>query len=393
MQLKATIVGIALILGDSVLVLGQVNLPEGFEIVEFGVSEEITGTPSINNCGQIVYRKDRNERSVIYLYDNGAIRTIAESRPELMVGLNDINDAGTIVWWRGVNNQPDTYEIVMLKDGKLSRIGRGAGPSINNNDLVSVHLFRKFTCQPIRDILLYDGKQRTRITRNQFNEQSSDLNDDGWIVWGRSDSCVNPWVGWILLYRDGRETILPSDSSQPAVPSINNAGQVVWDAGNLGIEMWDKGRTIRLIENGHTPRINNLGDVYFLRFHEENNRSYDAWLYRVSTGEPTFHRLTDEDKSHTVGDINDWAEVAWRWMKLPREGDFSGGVRFLRRIRTGDTDLDGDIDLTDHAVLVECMTGPGRVDRLCDCRFLDVDHDGDVDLGDFARFQNGFTGE
>jgi len=385
------IVGVIGLLGGSAP--GQVNLPEGFEIVEFGVSEEITGTPSINNCGQIVYRKDRNERSVIYLYDNGAIRTIAESRPELMVGLNDINDAGTIVWWRGVNNQPDTYEIVMLKDGKLSRVGRGAGPSINNNDLVSVDLFRKFTCQPIRDILLYDGKQRTRITRNRFNEQSSDLNDDGWIVWARSDSCVNPWVGWIPLYRDGRVILLPSGSTQPVIPSINNVPQVVWYAGKLGIEMWEAGETIRLIDSGDAPAINNLGDVYFTRFHEENNRSYDAWLYRVSTGEPAFHRLTDEGEWDTDGDINDYGEAVWRWMRLPRQGDFSGGVRFLRRIRTGDFEVDGDVDLIDYSAFAACMTGPGNVDRLCDCRFLDIDHDGDVDLTDFARFQNGFTGE
>ena len=65
----------------------------------------------------------------------------------------------------------------------------------------------------------------------------------------------------------------------------------------------------------------------------------------------------------------------------------------MRRVRTGDSEVDEDVDLSDYATFAVCMTGPGRVDRLCDCRFLDIDHDGDVDLGDFALFQNAFSGE
>ncbi len=34
---------------------GQVNLPEGFEIVEFAESDYFTNGPSMNNCGQIMF--------------------------------------------------------------------------------------------------------------------------------------------------------------------------------------------------------------------------------------------------------------------------------------------------------------------------------------------------
>ena len=75
------------------------------------------------------------------------------------------------------------------------------------------------------------------------------------------------------------------------------------------------------------------------------------------------------------------------------------GVRYIRRIRTGDSGeggfglgFDGDIDLRDFSVSQRCLTGPGDFDRLCDCRFLDIDHDRDVDLDDLTLFTTAMTG-
>ena len=34
---------------------GQVNLPEGFEIVEIGTTDHFAGFPAINDCGQLVF--------------------------------------------------------------------------------------------------------------------------------------------------------------------------------------------------------------------------------------------------------------------------------------------------------------------------------------------------
>jgi hypothetical protein len=54
-------------------------------------------------------------------------------------------------------------------------------------------------------------------------------------------------------------------------------------------------------------------------------------------------------------------------------------------------DEDGDIDLSDHASFLACMTGVGgQVGLGCGC--ADYNGDGDADLADWTRFQLAFTG-
>jgi len=386
------IVGVALVLAGSAL--AQVNLPEGFEIVEFAVNDKMTRSPAINNCGEIVYVKDNKQDSRVFLYDNGKITRLTDDDQGRLVSHPDINDDGTIVWGRGYFNQMKTFRIIMLRNGEQTVVGTGNGPSINSSGHMAWELFRRFTCHPEVDIVFFDGESAIELTDNRFNDQSAQINNDDWITWGESDGCVLPWVGDVRLYVDGEIYVLPSGSTQSQGPTINNLDQTAWSAGLpiRGIEFWKNGETVVLIDNGSNPRLNNLGDTYFLRFHPENNNSWDSWLYWVSKGGPAIHRLTDDNVWNADGDINDWVEMAWRWAEDPPHVNWRGGIRFLRRFRTGDAEFDGDIDLIDYAAFAECMTGPGRVDRLCDCRFLDIDHDGDVDLGDFALFQNGFMG-
>ena len=57
----------------------------------------------------------------------------------------------------------------------------------------------------------------------------------------------------------------------------------------------------------------------------------------------------------------------------------------------GDSDHDGDVDLSDYAAFAACLTGPGG-GLLLDCDVFDFDEDNDVDVGDFAVFQRSFTG-
>jgi len=381
------IVGVALVLAGSAA--GQVNLPEGFEIVEFAVSDKYTFWPAINNCGEIVYVKDTHEHSRVFLYDNGKITRLTDYDKGRLVLGGDINDEGTIVWGRGVFGQLKTFRVVMLRNGEQAVVGKGYSPSINSLGHMAWKRFRKETCHPEMDTMFFDGQSVRSITHDRFSNQGHKINDRDQIVWTRYDACVFPWVGEIRLYRSGLTVTLPSSDPQDCAPAINNLIQVAW-SNNLGIELWEDGNTKLLTDWGGGPELNNLGDIFFFRWHDEL-RSDDAWLYRVSDGNPTFHRLTEDSVDDTVGDINDWGEPAWRWFENPRQGNWGGGVRFLRRIRTGDAEFDGDVDLVDYATFADCITGPRRVDRLCDCRFLDIDHDGDVDLGDFALFQNGFT--
>jgi len=372
-------------------VVGQVNLPEGFEVVEFLVSDAYAGTPRINNCGEIVVRKDRGEKANIFLYDNGGIRTVAKARGEFTVALPDINDAGTIVWLRVVYGVPGSGRIVVLQDGRESVLGHRAGKGrINNLGHVAWQRHRRSNgCHYLKSIMLYDGKSSRRIFRSRWTDQAAELNDQNQITWMHSDFCQNPWIGDIRLYSDGEIIVLPSAHLQVAGPTINNVPQVAWDAAGA-IEIWQNGGTKKLVEaHASVPSLNNLGDMYFAWW-DLDRALWQPWLYRVSAGEPVFHRLADDDLWVGYGHINDWAEAVWRF----DDGiSNAGGIKYLRRIHTGDVEFDGDVDLIDFGAFAACMTGPGRVDRLCDCRFLDIDHDGDVDLGDFALFQNGFTGK
>ncbi len=57
----------------------------------------------------------------------------------------------------------------------------------------------------------------------------------------------------------------------------------------------------------------------------------------------------------------------------------------------GDVDRDGDTDLTDYALLADCLGGPG-VALLPGCENTDLDGDGDADMDDFLLLDSGFTG-
>ena len=118
-------------------------------------------------------------------------------------------------------------------------------------------------------------------------------------------------------------------------------------------------------------------------------------MLKVVGGERITYRLTEDPISEYRCNMNDWGELVWNATNYDT-GDYR--LRFLRRIRTGDSEFDGDIDHDDLARLVDCMTGPmwvertdpGPEDSLCECRFLDINHDGSVDLRDYARFQENF---
>ncbi|MCH9058321.1 MAG: hypothetical protein IIB55_06820 [Planctomycetes bacterium] len=104
--------------------------------------------------------------------------------------------------------------------------------------------------------------------------------------------------------------------------------------------------------------------------------------------------MTDDPWHNAAWAINDYKEVLIAGLEFGQNLQ----VRLLRRIRTGDSEFDGDIDIDDLAKLVDCMTGPMWVERvnpgpeesLCECRFLDINHDGSVDLRDYALFQENY---
>jgi len=370
--------------------LGQVNLPEGFEIVEFAFSEKQSSSPGLNDCGQIVYHKGgaTHPETEIFLYDNGRITQL--TRNNVSDAFPDINDAGTIVWLQDDDGMAGT--IMVLRDGEITELGRGSSTEINNREHVAWSHFWGKTCRAESDIYLYKRRRPRLIYSDGFSNQGARINDHDQIVWTWKDSCAVPYISDILLYSDGRVIKVSNQGRQNVDPHINNPGVVGWMLDHE-IYLWENGETRKVITGRPCgwPSLNDHGDIFFWRWYDER-KTFDVWLYRVSRGDPTFHRLTDDPQEDGLGNINNLGEAAWWWAIDLKKGP-DGGIRFVRRVRTGDSEFDGDIDLVDYGWLADCMTGPGRVDRLCDCRFLDIDHDGDVDLADFARFQNAFTGD
>jgi hypothetical protein len=62
----------------------------------------------------------------------------------------------------------------------------------------------------------------------------------------------------------------------------------------------------------------------------------------------------------------------------------------LRVAALEDLDGDGDVDLADHATMVDCVSGPG-VPPGAECGDADIDLDDDVDLRDLASCQAAYT--
>lgn len=374
----------------------QAEIPDGFEIVQIAQAEYFVGFPSINNCGEIAFdikmSADPLDRDVFFYDNRELVRITDNKRRDNAVKINDV---GTMTWERSGRTGPDQYIIVKGRnqpESVLDEHHRGlSGIAINNRGHIVWNRFRFRECPLETELMLWDGEQIRHITpRDNRNDQSPDMNELGWITWGSSDECANPWTGEIHLYRDGGIEVLWNDTRQPQVPAINNLGQVVWKR-TPGLMIWQGGTSTLLSSDAGDgkPALNNLGDIYFWRWHDDIGRA-QPWLYLVSNGEPRFYRLADDQtRSHGVGDINDWGEVGW----AASLHGLNGALFLMRRLRNGDSEFDGDIDLDDYRRFADCMSGPLPPDRLCNCRFLDLDSDGDVDLHDVASFQRNFEGQ
>jgi len=366
------------------VVLAQV--PQGFEIVEIVPSPYYRGSPAVNDCGEIIYSQNAAAQGSqeVFRYDNGAVVQLSDGTGHNV--FPHINDAGLTIW----TTDYDSYngEIVVYDGMSTMFIGTGGGARLSNLRHAAWDFIIAETCAFEADILFWKGALKQQISDNPLSNQWCRINNQDGIVWTKGDFCSSPWTSEILLWSAGIIQKLPSVSLNPQLPTINNLGQVAWGSQN-GIELWEDGVSTLLTSWGRNPDLNDQGDIYFLRWHQISSVCcWQSWLYRPDNG-GEFLRLIDDQFWNTDGENNNWGEVVWRWQYTPYADD--GGLRFMRRLRTGEADFDGDIDLEDAAVLHDCLTGPGDFDRLCDCRFLDLDHDRDVDLADFARFQRAYA--
>jgi len=268
------------------------------------------------------------------------------------------------------------------------------------NDLghIAFYRFGDPSCDgPEMDIFMYDGETITQITQTDGDaHQVVRINNSDQIAWLRYDFCQSPWRSDTMAYIDEDVVEITTDRLETQSARINNEGLIAWDTyvddGECGhiIEFWEGGEIRRLPGCARNPDINDRGDMGFTRLLPGGRVT--SVYYQSEQAE---YQLTYPDANTGVQDINNWGEIA-----VSLNFGFPHTDRaILRRIRTGDSEFDGDIDHDDLAKLVDCMTGPMWVERtdpgpeetLCDCRFLDISHDGSVDLRDYAIFQENYA--
>lgn len=97
----------------------------------------------------------------------------------------------------------------------------------------------------------------------------------------------------------------------------------------------------------------------------------------------------DSEPKRLLGYV--WGENVG-WINLDDATHFIAGDFPCGPPPCGDSDDDGDVDLTDFQSFEFCLLGPDDpVPPIC--QDFDCSGDGDVDLDDFALFQASFTGE
>ncbi len=370
------------------------QLPPGFELVRITDDPDRDSRARINECGQIVFSKQFNQQQLeeeIMLYDNG--RTVQITDNEVQDRIPDINDSGMIVWqWEP--GYPIEPNIMVYREGKTTEFAEGGGARINDLGHIAWRAFNDQGCGGTEaNIFFFDGETTTQITTSDRSNQALSLSDNDEIAWVRYDFCQSPWESDILLYSGGETIRITDGHLTPQGPSINNIGTVAWESKDPErnferfISIWENGETRTFAQGAGAPTLNNTGG---LAFNADDGTRHGKVYY-----EGEIYTIEFEGAEYTgMLDINDYGEVA----AFLNYGYPESDLAILRRIRTGDSEFDGDIDHDDLAKLVDCMTGPmwvertdpGPEDSLCECRFLDINHDGSVDLRDYAMFQENF---
>jgi hypothetical protein len=370
------------------------RLPQGFEIVIVSIGSYNHGVPRMNNCGQVVFHRSTTTADLpeadVWLYDDSALVLWAED-PDVANSFPDISDTGMIAWTKGFNSS--AAEIVVSQDiGEMS-LGAGEVPSINNRGHIAWKRHVYPSCPDPRrdDIYFFDGVDTFLLFADDFSNQSVQLNDLDQTSWTNYHfSCGGGFGGWtsdILLRSGTNVSPLESVVDTPQLVAIDNMPRVAWSNFDL-VEVWQSGVTVQFTD-GHAPGLNDRGDIAYT-FKSE----VTPWELFLSSDGQLFYISNPCDVPESVDNIrpsiNNQGEIAW-WQH-PNGEIVPSSIWYMRRIRNGDVNFDGVVDIDDFTAMPGCFTGPGEFDRLCECRFYDIDHDRDIDQDDFDLFMRVYAG-
>lgn len=165
-----------------------------------------------------------------------------------------------------------------------------------------------------------------------------------------------------------------------------------------------------LLDEPNGGEVLQAGTVFTITWHvdvEHNTQNWDLWYSTTGEDGPWISIVEDLP----AGDTSTYAVHTFEWT-VPDDASTQVRVR-VRQDNAGknyydisnddliieaapdipgDSDGDGDVDLADFAIYLDCETGPDGEGVSGECEALDFDGDDDVDLVDFEAFQLAFTG-
>lgn len=356
------------------------QIPEGYELLRLTDDQLYNHAPDINNKSDVAFSAlVPDVQGNVFLFSGGIVRKVSGDTTYDLFPI--INDVGDLVWYRC--DLDDCVPYLVSSDGG-DVVSRGSSVVLsaydinNDGDVVFVH----DDGESGRHICMYDGDQESvmQLSSGGLFNALPVMNDVGDVAWTGYDFGQDPWVGHIMLYRDGVVTQLASGPGFQNV-DLNNEGVVVWSEG-VSIIRWVAG-VKEVLTKGVGAKINDMGDIAFIRGGELFNTFHlhtNGIEYEIPHGGMNATRVS----------INDSRELALRF-SIGNEYD----IFLLRRAgHKGDFNHDCVVDLYDYAIMTSCYTGAGKGPRglLAECARADFDGDGDVDDGDLDGFQEALTG-
>lgn len=229
-------------------------------------------TPCINDRGEIAWSRaiGTNGTLEIVVYRDGQLTRLTYD--EFDDRSPWINNFGQVAWYKVVRGGClNANSKICFYDGRtVHEITDGtiADQELTLNDAGDIVWTRCDYCPwPMwrADIMMYSDGIISELTRDQYEPQCPYINNQGVVVWDTGDP--PHWVSYVQIWREGVTTTLPLDEARNAV--INDRGDIVMNRWHEELWAWHiwlyrDGRFWQITtgpEWNAEGHINNAGDI------------------------------------------------------------------------------------------------------------------------------------